>query len=75
MRGKTFSDNAPVLQLEKELQEGKTRKTITEEGEREPEGGADNWKFEEHVKLPRERKPGRLPAVSKHGKPVLKVVW
>ena len=31
--------------------------------------GEANWKLEEHVKLPRERKTGRLPAVSKHGKP------
>ena len=31
-------------------------------------GRADNWKLEEHVKLPRERTTRRLPAVSKHGK-------
>ena len=33
-------------------------------------GGREaNLKLEEHVKLPRERKIGRLPAVRKHGKP------
>ena len=32
-------------------------------------GKKANWKLEEHVKLPRERKTGRLPAMGKHGKP------
>ena len=57
-----FPNNSPVLQLNKELQERKLR---TEENGTE----GNNWKLEEHVKLPRKRKTGRLPAVSKHGKP------
>ena len=32
-------------------------------------GREANWKLEEHVKLPQERKTGGLAAVSKHGKP------
>ena len=35
LTGKTFPDNAPLLQLDKELQEGKIRKTRTERNERE----------------------------------------
>ena len=43
---------------------GKVRKTRTEGNGREA-----NWKLEEQIKLSRERKTGRLPDLSKHGKP------
>ena len=66
----TFPDNAPVLQLEKELQEGKIGKTKTEgngrEGGREGEqitGRLKNMSsYHENVKLE------DVLAVSKHGK-------
>ena len=51
MTWKTFPDNAPVLQLGKELQERKIRKTRTEEVGQIIGGLKNTSRFLENVKL------------------------